>query len=175
MRSSSATFNASTSLSTSASRKPSVATILMRLPLATKRTALSVKRLSSFETAKSIRRGIAASVSEGRVTFVFVTSGNFGKVSLTMPASLKDDRPHATCTQWFSSALKRISASGSERRISSKRRAGTVTDPGVVMAATACERNPMARLVALSASFSFCASISTFESTATLAFLSMAP
>ena len=152
-----------------------MATILMQFPLATKRTALSVKRPSSFDTANAVRRSIAARVSEGTVTFVFGTSGNFGKLSPAMPVSLKEERPVVTCTQWFSSALKRMSASGKERRISSERRAGTVTDPGVLMAATAYERNPIARLVALSASFPFCASINTFESTGTLAFLSMAP
>jgi hypothetical protein len=37
-----------------------------------------------------------------------------------MLASLNEDRWHVTCSQWFSSSLKRISPSGSDRMISQK-------------------------------------------------------
>src|SRR6267378_156617 len=94
-------------------------------------------------------------ISDDKIFAGIVTSGCgntgiAGKLSLAIPTILYVFRSARICTQWFSSSLKRISPSGSNRTSSRSFFAGIVPEPSFFTFASQAVRMESSRSVAVS-------------------------
>ena len=97
-----------------ASRCPSVATIVIDSGLSTISAPFSVYRDSSLAMAKPVFAIIERNTAAGiLITPAAGNTGSAGKFDFAMPTIFVFERPQRMLTQWFSSNLMVISASGS--------------------------------------------------------------
>ena len=135
--------------SAKASRCPSVATIDALSGFNSSRTPFRENRFSSCDAANIVLSINPASTAVGSVNAALGSSGKAGKLSVAMLANLNEDRWQVSCTQWFSKPLKRISPSGSDLTISTRRRAGTAAFPSAFTLAKQLVRAASSRSLAV--------------------------